>query len=66
MGAGGVRNNFGIGVTCQVTLLRQVCMTIASLSALALGICPLMGYFFVSSVHLWAPRLPRLLLPFSM
>lgn len=39
-----VKNHFGISVTCQVPCLGQVCMTVASLTALTLGMCPLMGF----------------------
>lgn len=48
MGGGVVKNHFGISVTCQVTLFRQVCMKGASLSTLTLGMCPLMGFILSS------------------
>lgn len=44
MSGGVVKNHFGISVTCQVTLLRQVCMTSDSPSALTVEMCPLMGF----------------------
>lgn len=44
MGGGVAKNHLGISVTCQGTLLRQVCRTVATLAALTLGMCLLMGF----------------------